>query len=399
MSMTPSNSDSHDEDLPISSPIAVSDVLALQVPIHWAEAVAVIEELCEVLGDARGSAVRIPDLEDIAITARGSVMLRRGAPATQDIDGLGRALHALLDPAATPMSLRLFVAQSSGSEKYHSVSAYASALAYYSRPDRSELIQSLYRRCLEAPVAATLPPLPPPEIEEPPASPRRVPRGALVAAVALLCGAGVTSALWMWSEEARASAPVTALREAMNAAVAVVQNLGSSSSEPVAKPESPAPATAKPPTRRGDRDRPVPPVADVIVNATPLLAPPFLEQPATEATFDGGLATPPSLANLPAPDDATIYARGAGDVQPPVLFSPKLPPIAPAPPYAVGTNTMELLIDEAGFVRQVRMTSTPTRLPDMMLLSGAKTWRFHPALKNGKPVKYRLSVSWIVAPP
>ena len=128
-------------------------MLALQVPIHWAEAVAVIEELCEVLGDARGSAVRIPDLEDIAITARGSVMLRRGAPATQDIDGLGRALHALLDPAATPMSLRLFVAQSSGSEKYHSVSAYASALAYYSRPDRSELIQSLYRRCLEAPVA------------------------------------------------------------------------------------------------------------------------------------------------------------------------------------------------------------------------------------------------------
>ena len=52
MSMTPSNSDSHDEDLPISSPIAVSDVLALQVPIHWAEAVAVIEELCEVIGDA-----------------------------------------------------------------------------------------------------------------------------------------------------------------------------------------------------------------------------------------------------------------------------------------------------------------------------------------------------------
>jgi hypothetical protein len=60
---------------------------------------------------------------------------------------------------------------------------------------------------------------------------------------------------------------------------------------------------------------------------------------------------------------------------------------------------MELLIDETGRVERVRLVSEPVRMSDMMLLSGAKTWRFHPALKDGRPVKYRLTLSWIVAPP
>jgi hypothetical protein len=60
---------------------------------------------------------------------------------------------------------------------------------------------------------------------------------------------------------------------------------------------------------------------------------------------------------------------------------------------------MELLIDESGVVQQARLTSRPVRMSDMLLLSPAKTWKFHPALKNGQPVKYRLKMSWVVAPP
>jgi outer membrane biosynthesis protein TonB len=122
---------------------------------------------------------------------------------------------------------------------------------------------------------------------------------------------------------------------------------------------------------------------------------------------DGALALPPPAANA-APvvsppvltsADATVYSVESPGVQPPVIYSPKLPPIPPADPTARGTNTMELLIDEAGAVQHARLTSTPMRMSDMMLLSPAKTWKFHPALKDGRPVKYRLTMSWVVAPP
>jgi hypothetical protein len=123
---------------------------------------------------------------------------------------------------------------------------------------------------------------------------------------------------------------------------------------------------------------------------------------------EGALALPPTLvppaAGAAAPvvvrmPDPVVYSSASLDVQPPVIYSPKLPPLPPADPYWQGTNTMELLIDESGEVKQARLTSRPVRMSDMMLLSPAKTWKFHPALKNGQPVKYRLTMSWVVAPP
>ena len=97
--------------------------------------------------------------------------------------------------------------------------------------------------------------------------------------------------------------------------------------------------------------------------------------------------------------DPTVYTKASLDVKPPVLFSPKLPPVPPVEPDLLGTNTMELSIDETGAVQQVLLKSKPVRLPDMQLLSAAKTWQFYPALKDGRPVKYRLSLSWVVTPP
>jgi len=45
-------------------------------------------------------------------------------------------------------------------------------------------------------------------------------------------------------------------------------------------------------------------------------------------------------------------------------------------------------------VQQVKLAAPPKRMTDMLLLSGAKTWRFTPALKDGQPVRYRTVVSW-----
>jgi TonB family protein len=57
-------------------------------------------------------------------------------------------------------------------------------------------------------------------------------------------------------------------------------------------------------------------------------------------------------------------------------------------------NTMEIVVSERGLVEQVRLLSTPRRMTDMMLLSGAKTWRFEPATMNGSAVRYRMEITW-----
>jgi outer membrane biosynthesis protein TonB len=61
-------------------------------------------------------------------------------------------------------------------------------------------------------------------------------------------------------------------------------------------------------------------------------------------------------------------------------------------------NTIELIVSETGSVERVRLLSTPKRMPDMMLLSGAKNWVFEPALKDGQSVRYRLELSWAATP-
>jgi hypothetical protein len=42
----------------------------------------------------------------------------------------------------------------------------------------------------------------------------------------------------------------------------------------------------------------------------------------------------------------------------------------------------------------VRLISAARRMTDMMLLSGAKSWRFAPALLDGQPVRYRITINW-----
>jgi hypothetical protein len=66
--------------------------------------------------------------------------------------------------------------------------------------------------------------------------------------------------------------------------------------------------------------------------------------------------------------------------------------------WPMRTNEVELVIGERGDVQQVQMIGAPQRIPDIMLLSRAKELRYDPAIRNGKPVRYRLRLSWNVTP-
>ena len=51
-----------------------------------------------------------------------------------------------------------------------------------------------------------------------------------------------------------------------------------------------------------------------------------------------------------------------------------------------------------GSVERVQLVGDPSRMPDMMLLSGAKTWRFAPATKDGEAVRYQEILTWMGRP-
>ena len=105
--------------------VSVADLLEGQVPVHSSEAVAVVAELCEVL---LGHAVHlIPDAADVLINGEGKLSIR-----TQDVGepssvALGRMLHSLLATASAPVPLRLFVTHAISSDRYKSVSEFATA--------------------------------------------------------------------------------------------------------------------------------------------------------------------------------------------------------------------------------------------------------------------------------
>ena len=47
------------------------------------------------------------------------------------------------------------------------------------------------------------------------------------------------------------------------------------------------------------------------------------------------------------------------------------------------------MVDEAGAVTDARIMQSVTRVYDKVLLESVKQWRYQPALKDGRPVKYR----------
>jgi hypothetical protein len=144
----------------------------------------------------------------------------------------------------------------------------------------------------------------------------------------------------------------------------------------------------------------------------PAPAPPPVEQgaPAALLVEQPAPAAPPveqpSIGPLAYGNDGVVeadrlkavYSSADLEVQPPVLLYPQLPaPLMIGSP-SEAVNRMELIVSEHGLVEHVRLVEGPRRMPDMMLLSGAKMWRFEPAVRDGARVRYRTVVSWFGVP-
>jgi hypothetical protein len=113
-------------------------------------------------------------------------------------------------------------------------------------------------------------------------------------------------------------------------------------------------------------------------------------------TLEAPTAAPPSSQATAGAVDDTLYSAQDRDVVPPQT-SESLPGPTFAR-YTTRTNAMELIVSETGTVERVRLVTPPQRMPDMMMLSRAKVWKFTPAMKDGRPVRYRLLLTWEVNP-
>jgi periplasmic protein TonB len=147
-------------------------------------------------------------------------------------------------------------------------------------------------------------------------------------------------------------------------------------SSPAATPtETPAPAVpARPRTRPASASR-------TSTASTPPAAP--------------GPASPPQISEQ-INVDASIYSSRDKDVTPPIPILPQRLGALPPGLRLQDKMMIEVVLDEDGNVESAKTVDPPQNLGDAvvvtMSLSAVKSWHFRPALKDGRPVKYRQQI-------
>ena len=404
------------------APGAVSlDRIVEAAPLRFVEGIAVVQALCAAIREKGGINSGMLDLRGVFINEAGDLVALTPPGATPAAPELARLLHRLVPADATPPVGRLFVDRwTSGTST--DLSAFASEIAYFARPNGREMLTALHARCGGAPgtppVLGTAPAVVPalrvqdqPRIEEPERPKPHKPswlkshkRHFFAAAVAIVVTAVVTGlATWFWPSRAAVAAQ-TPLPPGMETPVPT----GESGEQPgqTSAYAPPAKSLARRPTSQ--------PGAAVQPRAS---APVRRNVPATAAA-PSLVANGPKLddleqvsASLPSPlenaavaavpsrglPDMRIYSSADAGIEPPKLRSAEILEGLIAG-FPTKTNAVEVLVDKAGKVERVRMQGTPQRIPDIVILSRVKEWTFDPATKDGAAVRYRMILTWDVTP-
>ena len=109
---------------------------------------------------------------------------------------------------------------------------------------------------------------------------------------------------------------------------------------------------------------------------------------------------PPPVAPAPEPvveRTARIYSPSDGDVAPPAIIRQAVPPY-PGRVLTAGSLVVEVLIDDTGAVEAATMEGPPNPAYDRLVLAAARSWQYHPATLDGRPVKYRKRIQLSLVP-
>lgn len=382
--------------------VTVEFLTRRRVALDWQEAVAIVLETAEVMERTRRRST--PARHNIVLTPAGAIEFLRGRTQSGPaVSALAQTLGDLL-PKEHPTQLRLILSTAGpNSSSYKNVGEFADALKYFERPGRRNMIGEVYARALETPM-----PVEAPVESEVVKKPKRKARpGRLGRVLAPLAGFAAVFAVigaGAWFVEFRnpgsLSVPAEQLQEQATAAWGVVresaeedlaslvervQQFGTDLHEE-GEPEADAAAAS-------DGQRPST-VAD-LARAVPPATPPT-QQPAASA---GAVATaaPAVVTNASTtlgPDPlltAVVFDTTDVNVMPPVTLNRRFPPI-PAGRYETRRNNeglVEAVVSATGEVETVKLLYPPNTVHESMILSAIKTWQFQPAVKDGRPVRYR----------
>jgi hypothetical protein len=119
-----------------------------------------------------------------------------------------------------------------------------------------------------------------------------------------------------------------------------------------------------------------------------------IERAATPAPRDAKLPTPElRFETFEEVVDSAVYSAKDKDVDPPIVLYPQQLGRVPLGLRRDEMAFVEVLLSEDGKVLRVKALEPPSTLDESMVLtmslSAAKSWRFQPARKDGRAVKYR----------
>jgi hypothetical protein len=401
--------------------ISLADLRARNVLPVWQEAVAVIQELIQTVS---ATSAPLPDLQHIALIANGDVVALPGSPVPSDpVRHAAEMLKVLVEGIPTPPELEQFLERNlTTPPAINSIAEFSSNLAFFERPGRRADVERLAGRAAAAEQLTRAddelkrlmekvnePDPKTKEASQDQRTPRRLP-------AALIVGVLVVGALalptWWWRTRMRAAqtpqssaapangaasgkastapaSPTPSLLDRTTAAVrSAVNSLVGSDPAP-----APAPAPAEPsagPAGDKTKARRHHSVPSAKIQAAPMTDRPNGASRAS-ATSAEILATAEDVTPL-HDDDANVYTPADATVIPPVMVRPVLPKDPPpgVPLHQIGT--IDVWVDENGDVGQVRLISPANRYQERMLVSAAKMWKFRPAFKDGRAVRYRARV-------
>jgi hypothetical protein len=123
---------------------------------------------------------------------------------------------------------------------------------------------------------------------------------------------------------------------------------------------------------------------------------------AAQAAVAAKAAPPAPEPPAPAVDSSRIFSAADQEVVPPVPIEQTIPQWVPPLgnfKFQEFTGVLDVVIDEGGQVVSASMSQRLNVMYDQLLLSATKRWRYRPAFRNGKAVKYRKQINVVLRPP
>lgn len=391
--------------------VRLSEAVESGVPLAWHEAVAIVRVLA-VSAQLQPPTLELPGMSEILIDTSGNLLATgRASVGVNAVPALRSLLDALLDEQTAPPELVNLSRDSSPSMDLLGINEFTAKLTFYARPDDSAELANFavrgltYRESrlrdealssLAAKARAATPAVEAPVTAMKSRFSRRFGRWS-VAGVLLVVGLGA-AATWRLSASSAGgtvvlSQPVAELARRVQYDLTIgmatlQQQLGLAP-----QPEAPRGRDRELPAIR--RRTPRPPGSDERVPLPAELAY-GLRSPSADAA---ALPTPSEGPRINAPEpppDTTVYSAQDMGVTAPTLARPQMPAERIEGVSQERAGELELLVGLDGRVEQARLVPASNRYQDRMMVSAAKTWRFAPASRDGRPVRYRfrMPITW-----